>query len=259
MYDKCCLPRSFQFQLFIQIDTEGSTAEGFHPIDAVLSSLSKPANALLPLYGWIYSATVASSLIQVSAGKAKEQFNNVCLGNGDKVLKVVKSVTQMVQDASEILIIVAVAWTAVGIKDRLVAFLQRTAFKGAPSLGRLLGTFSSLVNYGIYAAAAFASIATCGINITPLLASLGGASVIIGLAAQSILGQIASAVTLYASPPFAAGDDVKFLSGGALVIAGTVVALEPLRTVLKDATGSLIYIQNSKVADWEVQNDTQKA
>jgi small-conductance mechanosensitive channel len=52
---------------------------------------------------------------------------------------------------------------------------------------------------------------------------------------------------------------VKFLSGGALVVEGLVLAIEPMRTVLRLADGSTLYISNSQVVGWMVQNDSQKA
>ena len=126
-------------------------------------------------------------------------------------------------------------------------------------MARLLETVGGLLNYGIYAGAFFSALSTCGINITPLLASLGGASVVIGLASQTILGELASSLTLFAAPPFAAGDSVKFLSGGALVMEGVILAIEPMRTVLKTADGNKLYVQNGKIVTWEVENESRKA
>lgn len=170
-----------------------------------------------------------------------------------------KKITQVIQDASEIVFIIAVAWTVVGIKDRIIAFIGRTALKDKAPLARLLETVGGLLNYGIYAGAFFTCLSTCGINITPLLASLGGASVVIGLASQTILGELASSLTLFAAPPFAVGDSVKFLSGGALVMEGVVLAIEPMRTVLKTGDGNTLYVANGKVVGWEVENASRKA
>jgi small-conductance mechanosensitive channel len=174
-------------------------------------------------------------------------------------LEAVKKVTQVVQDASEIVFIIAAAWTIVGIKDRIIAFIARTALKDQAPKARLLETVGGLLNYGIYAGAFFSSLSTCGINITPLLASLGGVSVVIGLASQTILGELASSLTLFAAPPFAVADNVKFLSGGALVMEGVVLAIEPMRTLLKTAEGNTLYVSNSKVVKWEVENVSRKA
>lgn len=120
-------------------------------------------------------------------------------------------------------------------------------------------TVGGFLNYGIYAGAFFSSLTTCGINITPLLASLGGASVVIGLASQTILGELASSLTLFVAPPFGVGDNIKFLSGGALVMEGIVLAIEPMRTILKTADGNTLYVSNGKIVGWEVENTSRKA
>lgn len=179
------------------------------------------------------------------------------MGHGDKVLQIVKWLTQMVQDASEIVFIVAVAWTVVRIKDRVVLLLGQKFFSGKEGLARLTNSVSFLTNYVIYGSAVLASLITCGFNITPLLASVGASSVILGLATQNILVDVASGFTLFASPPFAPGDQVKFLNDGAMILEGTVLEIEPLRTVLKTPEGSTLYISNSKVTGWEIQNDTR--
>jgi len=114
-------------------------------------------------------------------------------------MNALKVVTQVVQDLSEIIIIVGAAWAAIRFKDIVVAYIQNAFLGGEGSqagANRLLKSVASLMDYGIYISAGFAVIAAFGINVTPLMASLGGASVVIGLASQSILGNVASAVTL---------------------------------------------------------------
>jgi hypothetical protein len=58
---------------------------------------------------------------------------------------------------------------------------------------------------------------------------------------------------------FVAGDDVKFLAeGGAVLVEGTVLAVEPMRTLLKTSEGCTLYVQNSKVVEWITLNESQK-
>jgi hypothetical protein len=64
--------------LLLQADSDDSYSKGLSPINAVLGSLAVPATNLLPLYGYIYSATVMSSLVQIFAKKAAKQFNSLC-------------------------------------------------------------------------------------------------------------------------------------------------------------------------------------
>lgn len=179
---------------------------------------------------------------------------------GDGIREGTRVLTQIVQDTSEVILIIGVAWTLANLKDRLMSLIINTMFGGERQygIGRILGTISNLLSFGIYIAAMFAMLIACGVNITPLLASFGGASIVAGLALQSILGNVASAMTLYASPPFEVGNHIKLLSSGSLVVEGTVMALEPLRTVLRTKTGSTLYINNATVINYMIENDSQK-
>jgi small-conductance mechanosensitive channel len=73
---------------------------------------------------------------------------------------------------------------------------------------------------------------------------------------RSILGNVASAVTLFASPPFAVGDKVKFVEPN---IEGTVLSIAPMKTTLRLDDGAVLYVQNAKVVNWMVVNRTAKA
>lgn len=116
----------------------------------------------------------------------------------------------------------------------------------------------SFLNFIIYFISGLAMLDACGINLTPLIASLGGISVIIGLASQSILGNVASAIALYSSPPFQVGHYIKLLDAGSVVVEGEVLALLPMRTVLRTPEKSTLYIDNAQVLGFMIQNDTQK-
>ena len=116
-------------------------------------------------------------------------------------------------------------------------------------MARLLGPVGSLLTWVILGFAGFAALSAYGVNITPLLASAGASSVVIGIASQDILKNVGSALTIYTSRPFQAGDDVELLTGGGgLVAAGVVVAIEPMRTVLRTAEGEALFLSNGVVA-----------
>jgi hypothetical protein len=52
----------------------------------------------------------------------------------------------------------------------------------------------------------------------------------------------------YSTRPFVAGDKVQLLSMyGGVVAEGTVSAVDPLRTVLVDEYGALVYVNNSSI------------
>lgn len=121
------------------------------------------------------------------------------VGRGPQVLQSVKVATQLVQDCTEVVIIVGLAWAAVNLKDRVVAYVQERFLGGAANptgMSRILLPVAGALNIGLYGAALLSGLAAFGVNTTPLLASLGASSVVIGLATQKILGDVASAITL---------------------------------------------------------------
>lgn len=258
-----------------------------------------------------------------------------------------KTVTQLLQDTSELVVIVAVAWAAISFKDRIVGWMVSALSKrcarardtppppaatacaarpsspppqqhaptphalAAPSpcssdgsgniIVSLMSPFSSIISGVIYFAAITTSLTAfgarslstgsvlgsrrpafeqagslfsagyatlqaawafvdgsrpcrgppthpasihapppppAGINISPLLASVGGLGLAVGLATQSVAQNVVAAVSLYSGGPFSIGDLVELHAGGVLIAAGTVTAVEPLATTLRNADGN---------------------
>lgn len=223
----------------------------------VTCSLSRPSQVVLPYYWLLESSKVGGALAQAYATKAMPEFNALCFGNGEQVLRCLQMTTQFLQDTSELALIVFVAWAVNSLKDRLVhRFLASTG--SAEGIGRLIKPISQALTYIIGLAAVMAALSAYGINIQPLLASLGASSVVIGIASQNLLSNVGSGLSLYLNQPFIAGDKVKLLNGGSVVIDGTVVRIEPMRTVFRSKEGTPIFISNSAVLGYWVQNDSKR-
>lgn len=234
----------------------------FQPLVSTTSAVSKPALVLLPYYIVAHVATVGAALLQVIASKMRPEFDVLVRGHGDAVLCAVKRVTQVLQDASELVAIAGVAWATARLKDRLVQGVRLSLLQdgGAEpsSLVRLVDGLSSALNYVIWAAAWGVGLASLGIDLRPLAASLGASSVVIGIAAQGILSNLVSGVALFTSPAFAVGDRVGLVTtGGAPVAEGRVQVITPTRTILRAENGALIYINNADLAKMIVKNESQ--
>lgn len=169
-------------------------------------------------------------------------------------------VTQLIQDAGDVLVVITIAWAIVILKDRMVYYFINAKLGGNTrvGLGRILESTATFLNLVIYFATILGILSVCGINLTPLLASFGGATVVLGLAYQNFLSNIASGITLYASPPFEVGHDIKLLSSDKVVVEGTVLAILPIRIVLRTPEGSTLYIDNATVINHMIQNDSQR-
>ncbi|PSC72397.1 mechanosensitive ion channel [Micractinium conductrix] len=241
---------------------ESSGKGGFNPAAAVVASTLKPAQALLPFYGIAYSTTVVSALVQVAAIKMKPEFAAMCRGYNEEVLGAIKWATQLIQDTSELILIIGAAWAAIDFKNRVLAWLEAWLSSGSEGDSRafitqLMNPISAVLSALITIAAGMAALSAFGINVGPLVASVGGLGLAIGLAMQSLAGNVVSALSLYTGRPFVVGDRVQLTSPGGGVVEGEVVVIEPLRTILRDNSGAPVYLSNSDVTACVIRNISQ--
>lgn len=236
---------------------------GLHLAAAAAASVLKPAKVLLPFYGVAYSTTVVSALLQVAAVKMKSEFVTLCRGHNEEVLAALKFVTQLVQDTSELVLIIFAAWAAIDFKNRVLSWAAARLCAGAAEgssrtfVAQLLRPVSVLLNCGVLAVAGTAALSAYGVNVGPLVASIGGLGLVVGLASQSLAANLASALAIYSGRPFVVGDRVELLARGSRVVEGVVVQIEPMRTILRDDSGAPIYMNNSEVTGFMVRNISQ--
>lgn len=206
----------------------------------LLSSLLHQAQRLLPLWSAAYVATAASALLQVALERSPAALQGLVRGDmaaASAVLAGVRGLTQFMQDAAEEVVVLLVAFTLLEFKSRVVAQVQGWLMSSqdrtqddAVGLVSAAGAVASVVIWGV---AGMVTLANYGVNLRPLLASLGASSLVAGLAAQSMLRNVAAGVTLYATRPFSLGDHVVLWNVGGMVVAeGVVAALHPTRTVI---------------------------
>ncbi|KAI3438969.1 hypothetical protein D9Q98_001383 [Chlorella vulgaris] len=235
----------------------------FNIASAAIRAASKPAQALLPLYGVAYAATVVSALAQVAATKlTKDHFSLLCGGRGDELVAVLKWLTQLVQDTSELLVVIFLAWFAIDFKNRVFAWIASHLLRhGADEGGivQLLNPLSTLFSFFILLAAGTTALGAYGVNIGPLMASVGGISVAVGLVTQRLAANFVSGLSLYSGRAFVAGDRVQLLQSGRTVLEGVVLEIEPLRTKIRDDDGNPVYLSNTEVGQYGVRNLTQGA
>lgn len=79
-----------------------------------------------------------------------------------------------------------------------------------------------------------------GINMTPLIASLGAATFVIGLAFQETLGNLLSGIMILFKKPFRVGDYVDFHS----TASGTITDIDMIGVTLKTPDGKKVIINN---------------
>ena len=116
-----------------------------------------------------------------------------------------------------------------------------------------------MLSWVIWGVATAAALMAYGVDLRPLLTSLGASSIIIGIAAQSILSNLVSGISLYTSPAFRVGDQIQLVTvNGATVTSGVVQVISPTRTILRDSSdGALVYLNNADVAKMVVRNESK--
>ena len=108
---------------------------------------------------------------------------------------------------------------------------------------KILETFvSNLVYWVLMTFVIIAAISQLGIQTTSLIAIMGAAGLAIGLALQGSLSNFAAGVLIVMFRPYKVGDWIE-----AAGVAGSVVQVQILTTVLKTGDNKQIVVPNSKV------------
>jgi small-conductance mechanosensitive channel len=123
----------------------------------------------------------------------------------------------------------------------------RRSDERARTIGTLLHSASSTV---IYTIAAILMLDNLGLNIVPLLASLGVAGIALGFGAQTLIEDLISGMMLVIEDQLGVGDDVDVG-----VVSGTVERLTLRSTVILDSSGVRWYVPNSEIR--RVANESQ--
>jgi small-conductance mechanosensitive channel len=113
----------------------------------------------------------------------------------------------------------------------------------------LLGALRFAGSFVIWSLILMFGLSAVGIEISALLAGLGVGGVAAALAAQSILGDVFSAVSIYSDRPFDIGDFVSFGED-----RGWVTGIGWRTTRLKSLGGELLIVPNSDMSGSRVHN-----
>jgi len=217
----------------------------------VIRSLERPTSVIFPLFGIFYSCTILASFVLVCLKKVGVESTTraACSLAISKVL----DVAQLLQDTSEVSILVFLSWVWLGFKDRLVKRLMTHAANQDrtehDSLARIVFPLSTLITWATVVATSLIGLHLMGINVRPALAFGSVSTLAIGIAAQSTVANIMAAVSFYTNRPFIAGDRVLLKSmNGATVVNGTVERIRPINTVIRTDAGIPIFIHNKDIA-----------
>ncbi|MEM1451473.1 MAG: mechanosensitive ion channel domain-containing protein [Planctomycetota bacterium] len=130
-----------------------------------------------------------------------------------------------------------------GFISRIVARVVRRAMKKASKTSGLLKEFVvAAVRRIIVIIGVLIALSTLGVNLTPLLAAIGAAGLVVGLALQGTLGNLASGIMIMVFRPFDVDDFVE--AAGA---AGKVVGLNLMTTEIRTVDNRTIHVPNNRI------------
>ncbi len=101
---------------------------------------------------------------------------------------------------------------------------------------------SRVIRIVIMAFALFVALATCGVNLLPLVAGIGAVGVGVGLAMQGVLGNLVAGLMIIFTKPFRIGEYIDLLGE-----EGVVTQIELFVTTLVHPDRSRVIIPNRKI------------
>jgi len=143
-------------------------------------------------------------------------------------------------------------FAAFWVLSRILAGLVGKAVSRIRGASSLLKTF--LINFVRQATLAIGTIvalAALEVNISPLLALIGGAAFVVGLALQGTLSNFAQGLIILAYQPFDVGDAID--AGG---VNGVVESMNMLSTTIRTFDNKIVIVPNGKIGGDTITNAT---
>lgn len=144
--------------------------------------------------------------------------------------------------------ILALAW----IVSRVLGKAVRTAVKRVPKASSLLQDFAvgSVTRLTLLIGVVI-GISFLGVNITPLIAAIGAAGLVIGLALQGTLSNFASGILILVYRPYDVGDVIS--AGG---VTGKVEAMNLVSTTVLTFDNQVMLVPNNQIWNGVITNIT---
>ena len=160
-------------------------------------------------------------------------------------------ISALVTSAIKVVLIIVVAFALIWILKRVIhriitARMPRIREESTEQLASRADTLSKVVNqvisFIIWIVAVMMILSALGVNIAPILAAVGLAGLAVGFAAQNIIRDYLHGFFIVMEDWFRVGE-VATVAG----IGGVVDNMSLRRTVLRDVSGTMHVIPNSKI------------
>jgi len=167
-------------------------------------------------------------------------------------LTISETVTSILKNITYSFMTIFIAYTAITIINILITnWIQKYTKKTESKMDDdLLGLLHSFTNIALYIFLILYILKIWGVEITPILASLGVAGLAIALAIKPTLENIISGITLIIDQVVRVGDIIQLDSGE----MGEVTKIALRSTKIRTFNNELITVPNSKLADSIITN-----
>ncbi len=167
-----------------------------------------------------------------------------------KTLEMAKTVTNILNFLALLFIVFYAARALINISthalDRYKEHKRKKKESASESMIQVMKILAKLI---VWTLALLLFLSNLGVNITPLIASLGIGGIAIGLALQSILGDLFSAFAIYFDKPFEEGDFI--IIGDDM---GVVKNIGIKTTRIQALGGQELIISNSELTSTRINN-----
>ena len=141
------------------------------------------------------------------------------------------------------------AFWANGIVNYMIDSWARRKFEADPTISTALGSVGFLIRFGVWAIFALLALDNLGIDVGPLVASLGIGGVAMALALQGVLGDLFASLSIIFDKPFVVGDSIRVGD-----LAGTVQHVGLKSTRIQALTGEQLVFSNADLLSSRIQN-----
>ncbi len=141
------------------------------------------------------------------------------------------------------------AFWANGVVNYLLGSWAAMKFEGYPNITTAMGSVGFLIRFAVWATFIMLALDNLGIDVGPLVASLGIGGLALGLALQGTLSDLFASFSIIFDKPFAVGDYIQVGS-----LAGTVEHVGLKTTRVKSLTGEQLVFSNSDLLGSRIQN-----
>jgi len=216
----------------------------------------------LALAGIIISRPLLRLILSYLANKTKTKFDDKIIRNVYNPLWVLISLIILehatllfIQNQTVVLVyksleILVGSWLAVDFIKPFLEYIEGSPYAEEKMVRTAINVLHNITSILIFFIAFLILLSLWNIDITPILASVGLASIAVGFAMKDIIENVLSGILIFLDPPFKVGDIVD-MGGGEL---GEVVDIGIRNTKVKTFDNRIVTIPNSDVLKSRIIN-----